>query len=206
VTTGLAEAVELLERALAYTRGALAGVDEEALHRSTPCAAWTLDQLLDHMGDALDAFTEAASGYVTVRPAEPAGTRVSALQASACALLGAWSAASSGRGPGVVHVGDHTLAPALLVATAALEITVHGWDVGQATGQGPPVPARLARDLLPVAGASVTGADRGTRFGPPRPAAGTSYDARLLAFLGRDLTGPPSPDTTNPGTRRGDTP
>jgi uncharacterized protein (TIGR03086 family) len=205
VTTGLTEAVELLERALSYTRGTLATVDDASLRRATPCGAWTLDQLLDHMADALDAFTEAASGYVAVRPrgpAEPGGTRVEALQSRACALLGAWATAA----PGPVVVGDRALGPALLVATAALEITVHGWDVGQATGQRTPVPARLARALLPVARRSVTEADREDRFAAPRPATGTSYDARLLAFLGRDLTGPPVANTTKPDTRRRDTP
>lgn len=222
MTTGLAEAVELLERALSYTRGTLATVDDASLRCPTPCAGWTLDRLLDHMADALDAFTEAAAGYVDVRPVtapwtgipSAAGARVSALQAGACALLGAWAAADVaadvgadvGAGPGLVAVGDRSLAPGLLVSTAALEITVHGWDVGRATGRRAPVPPRLARDLLPVAARSVTDADRGSRFGPVRPAASSAYDARLLAFLGRDLTGPPWPDTTDSGTGRRDTP
>jgi uncharacterized protein (TIGR03086 family) len=202
VTTGLSEAVELLERALSYTRSALVAVDDAALRRPTPCAAWTLDELLDHMADALAAFTEAAAGYVDVRPAGVTGSRVSAIQASACALLGAWAAAD----PATVRVGDLCLPPGLLVSTAALEVAVHGWDVGQATGTAAPLPPRLARDLLPVALGSVTDGDRGSRFGPARSATGTAYDARLLAFLGRDLTGPPPADTTNPGTGRRDTP
>ena len=59
------------------------------------------------------------------------------------------------------------LASDLLVATAALEITVHGWDVGQALGAGPRIPEELAERLLPVARQVVDDADRGVRFSPP---------------------------------------
>jgi len=188
VTPGLDEAVELLDRALAYTRGALADVDDTSLGRPTPCTAWTLEQLLDHMADALDAFTEAAGGWVEVRVARQAATRVGVLQEKACALLGAWAQAA----PAAVLVGDLPVEASLLVATAALEVTVHGWDVAQATGRRTPLPAGLARDLLPVARAVVSAPDRGVRFATERPAADSTDPARLLAFLGRDLTGPPA--------------
>ncbi|MFC4786004.1 TIGR03086 family metal-binding protein [Nocardioides sp. MAHUQ-72] len=196
MTPPLDGAVELLERALAYTRGALASVDETSLAGPTPCRGWTLGVLLDHMDDALLAFTEAAEGWVPVGPTQPGGTRVATLQDRACALLGAWTHAA----PGVVRVGDRPVHASLLVATAALEVTVHGWDVAQATGLRTPLPQRLARDLLPVALETVTPADRGSRFAPARPATDAAYDARLLAFLGRDLTGPPVPNPRNPGT------
>lgn len=199
MTPGLDGAVELLDRALAYTRGALADVDDTALDRPTPCTAWTLDRLLDHMADALDAFTEAAGGWVEVRVPGPSATRVGALQEKACALLGAWTRAA----PAAVVVGDLPVEASLLVAAAALEVTVHGWDVAQATGRRTPVPAELARDLLPVARAVVSAPDRGVRFAAERPAVDSSYPARLLAFLGRDLTGPPPRIHPNRGTRPG---
>lgn len=195
----LDDAVELLERSLGYTRVALTDVDDDVLTRPTPCAAWRLDRLLAHMADSLDAFTEAAAGWVEVRPLAPSPGPVAALQDKACALLGAWAQA----GPDLVTVGDLPVAAPLLVATAALEVTVHGWDVAQATGRGTPVPPRLARDLLPVAHLVVSAEDRGVRFAAELPAAGTAYDARLLAFLGRDLTGPPPRIRANPGTGPG---
>jgi len=182
VSTQLDEAVELLDRALAYTRVALAGVTEHALTRPTPCAGWSLDELLDHMADSLDAFTEAATGRVPLTSAAPPlGDRLAGLQQRACALLGAWTAAPPGR----VVVGDAPAPGSLVIATAALEITVHGWDVAQATGHALPVPEALAERLLAVARAVVTEDDRGSRFGPARPARGPSYEQRLLGFLGR---------------------
>jgi uncharacterized protein (TIGR03086 family) len=195
--------VELLERALGYTRGTLRHVRPEHLHRPTPCAAWTLDQLLDHMHDALDAFTEGAGGAIAVTPPPRAlDLRVATLQARACGLLGAWSAPGA---PRVVDVGGLPVPTAVVARAAALEITTHGWDVAQATGRRTPIPADLARELHPVAVALVDEADRGRRFA--RPVAVTRHAGpaeRLLAHLGREvsnLTGPVTVDSRVPRTQ-----
>jgi uncharacterized protein (TIGR03086 family) len=181
VTTALAGAVELLERSLGYTRVALAGVTEARLAGPTPCRDWTLRDLLAHMDDSLDAFTEAAGGSVALTRV-PSAPPVMVLQQKACALMGLWS----GPGPVGIRVGEVDLATDLLVATAALEITVHGWDVAQATGEGTPVPAGLARHLLPVAHRTVAEVDRGIRFADALPEpVGATPDVRLRAFLGR---------------------
>jgi uncharacterized protein (TIGR03086 family) len=181
VTTALAGAVELLERSLGYTRVALAGVTDARLAAPTPCRGWTLRDLLAHMDDSLDAFAEAAGGRVALTPARSAPPVV-VLQQKACSLLGLWS----GEGPPGVRVGGVDLATDLLVATAALEITVHGWDVAQATGAGTPIPEELAHHLLPVAHVVVSEIDRGIRFAAalPEPIDATA-DVRLRAFLGR---------------------
>jgi uncharacterized protein (TIGR03086 family) len=181
VTTALASAVELLERSLGYTRVALAGVTEAHVDKPTPCREWALRDLLAHMDDSLDAFTEAAGGSVSLTRAG-AAPRVVVMQQKACALLGLWS----GEGPDGVRVGQADLATDLLVATAALEITVHGWDVAQATGARTPIPGDLARHLLPVAHRVVSEDDRGIRFAAalPEPVEATA-DVRLRAFLGR---------------------
>jgi uncharacterized protein (TIGR03086 family) len=178
--------VELLDRALSYTCAQLAGVRQELLGRTTPCEAWTLADLLAHLEDALDAFTEAAGGSVEVRACrEPSGA-VPSLRAKATALLDAWSRPTPGdvviEAPG----SRLDLDTPLLVSTAALEVTVHGWDVGQATGRAARVPETLAAELLPVATCLVRPGDRGVRFvAPRRVAADAPYDVALLAFLGR---------------------
>jgi hypothetical protein len=67
---------------------------------------------------------------------------------------------------------------------------VHGWDVGQATGQGTPIPADLAHGLLAVARAVVGPDDRGGRFAPPRPVTSDPRPgSRLLAWTGRAPAG-----------------
>jgi uncharacterized protein (TIGR03086 family) len=182
VTTALAGAVELLERSLGYTRTALVAVRSDDLGSPTPCRRWTLGQLLAHMEDGLDAFTEAAGGQVTTTPTEASRPAVDRLQVKACHLLGLWSGAP----PAGVDVEGARVATELLVATAALEITVHGWDVARAVRLDHAVPEAFAGRLLDVAGLVVTPEDRGVRFDEPVPQPpGASYAARLLGHLGR---------------------
>lgn len=184
----LDRAVELLDRALAYTRVELSRVTEDDLGRPTPCSDWDLGQLLRHMDDGLDAFTEGAGGEVSVTPAGCALVTVESLQRKACALLGTWSAAAT---PEVSRVGGVHVDTAVLVLAATLEITVHGWDVGTALGRPRPVPEPLAAALLPVAGDLVSESDRLRRFGARVPVPPIApADARLLGFLGRDPATP----------------
>lgn len=177
-------AVELLDRALSYTRVSLADVTDDHLGRPTPCAHWDLGRLLAHMDDALDAFAEGAAGAVDLDDRTPVRVRVESLQLKACALLAAWSRPGA---PARIRIGDQTIETPVVVLAAALEITVHGWDVSQAVGTARPIPQPLAAGLLPVAEALVADADRGIQFGVPRPvpAAAPAQD-RLLGFLGRD--------------------
>ena len=180
----LGGAVELLDRALSYTRVVLAGVTDADLGNATPCTDWDLGDLLAHMEDALDAFTEAAGGtvYRAGSPVPGARPRVGRLQEKACALLGAWA----GDPAADVDVAGRDVAAELLVATAALEVTVHGWDVGQALGGAPPIPDELAALLHRVGLLVVRPEDRAVRFGLPRPVGpGATSGQRLLAHLGR---------------------
>ena len=71
------------------------------------------------------------------------------------------------------------------MATAALEITVHGWDVGQATGRRTRIPDDLAEGLLAVAQQVIDPVDRGPRFASPRPARARGAVRRTAAVLDR---------------------
>jgi uncharacterized protein (TIGR03086 family) len=181
MTLALAGAVELLDRSLAWTRSGLALVTPDRLGVPTPCARWDLASLLHHMDDALDAFTEAATGDVAI-VATAGAPRLESIRAKACALLGWWI----DHPPGDVRVGGLHLPAGLLVGAAALEITAHGWDVHQALGTGRRLPEALAEELLPVAAQTVGDGDRPHRFGAPLPVPGDApAGRRLLAHLGR---------------------
>jgi uncharacterized protein (TIGR03086 family) len=182
----LDHAVELLDRALAYTRVTLNRVTDADLARPTPCDRWNLGQLLAHMEDALDAFAEGSHGAIDLDDRPPALVRVRHLQHKACALLAAWSRPA----PPTVQIGEYDVATELVALTAAIDITVHGWDVAQAVGADLPIPPRLARDLLVVADRLVTEDDRGTRFAAALDVpADASDERRLLGFLGRHASG-----------------
>ncbi len=110
------------------------------------------------MEDALDAFSEGADGAVSLEPRIPVAARTEALRQKACALLGVWSSER----PDVIAIGDQVAPASVVVVAAALEITVHGWDVAQAIGtRRRPIPEALAASLLPVADALVSPHDRG---------------------------------------------
>lgn len=195
-------AVELLDRALAYSRGTLASVCEDRLGLATPCAAWDLGQLLAHMEDALDAFSEGARGAIAPSDAPsdaprdapsdapgepvPGDVRIRSVQQKAAALLGAWSVAT----PAQVRLGEHLIDSSVVALSAALEITVHGWDVARSTGLGTPIPDDLAHQLMPVALALIDDTDRQHRFARSCTRESRLASDLLLAFLGRDPSGP----------------
>lgn len=180
-STALAGAVELLDRSLAYTRGALADVRADHLGLTTPCRDWPLALLLAHMDDALDAYTQATTGQVSLVTHE-CRSPVESIRDKACTLLGWWL----DHPPDEVGVGDLRMPAQTLVAAAALEIAVHGWDVHATVRPPVDVPADLARPLLTIARAIVGDDDRQGCFAPPVPSVPEDGESRqLLAFLGR---------------------
>lgn len=175
--------VELLQRAVDYTRGALATVTPDHLCDPTPCDLWRLGDLLAHMEDALDAFAEGAGGAIGLHSAAPAPLpeRLGAIKVKACDLLGAWASATTP----LVEVGGHPVPVGTIARLAAVEIAVHGWDVRRSTGYDAPLPADLAEDLLPTALAMALEQQDG-EFGRPLPVpADAGPSRRLLALLGR---------------------
>ena len=182
-----AAAVELLERALSYTRAGLVQCPQADPHARTPCAHWDLSALLAHMEESLDAIVEMATGSLALVPGAGDGVagRVERLQRKACALLGTWSHETTAAETGSVLVHDRSAPTPLLLTAASLEIAVHGWDVHRAVGSDRPLPEALARDLLPVVPHVV---DPRHFASPIPPGAGTSASAALLGLVGR--TGP----------------
>ena len=191
--TASTDPVELLERAIGYARGTLGGVRPDLLGRPTPCAAWTLADLLAHMSDSLDALTEASRGVISVAPPPRGGTGVSVevteLRDKACHLLGAWSNPHAAE----ARLGHAHLESTVLLHAGALEIAVHAWDVGQATGSGEPIPEGLARAIRGSAEGLISSADRPLLFAPPVSVTGVATSsALLLAYTGRPTRSPAS--------------
>ena len=176
--------VAVLERAVAYALGNLALVTPEALGYPTPCRLWDLHDLLEHLHDSMAALQEAIEvGRVDRHPAPVAADVIVVVRDQATRLLGTWANAE---GSTTVCVEDSPVTAPLVAVAGAIEVTVHGWDVGQATGTRAAVPDELARALLPVAQAVVGRTDRGVRFAAATEVdAQAPYGVQLLAFLGR---------------------
>ena len=178
--------LELLGRALGWTRGVLVGVRDEQAAARTPCAGWTLLDLLRHMVDSLSALAEAATGTVATAatPADRAAgpeELARALCGLGCTVLGGWVRAD-GR---PVELGVGHLHRAVLTEVGALEVAVHGWDVARSCGSTAELPPTLAAGLLPVAARRVGPGDRPDAFGPVVVPEGTDPVSLLLAHLGR---------------------
>jgi len=185
-------AVELLERAVGYTRASLVLVTEADLGRPTPCRGWVLHDLLTHMDDSLEAMAEAARATsLSLVPAHPPGDGSDLLDSichRARGLLAHWHAAP-GPSAAAVGLGDLWLSRELLGSVGALEIALHGWDVAEAIGRPRSIPPGLAMDLWPVARDHITEGDRPFRFGPPVEVSDwATPTARLLAHAGRSTT------------------
>ena len=175
---------------MGFTLGSLQLVTPQLMAAPTPCAAWTLRMLLLHMNDSLQTLHEAvAVGHLDLAadPAadygDPVADPVGTLRNRACRMIGAWA---TPHGPALISVADSRLPAGLVAATGAVEVAVHGWDVGRACGTSRPLPPSLAAELLPLVQLLVDDADRPHRFAAPadvRPDA-TAGD-HLLAHLGR---------------------
>jgi uncharacterized protein (TIGR03086 family) len=179
-------AVELLDRAVAYARVALARVTEADLDRPTPCSEWLLRDLLLHLHDSLAALGEAAGATrLTLAPVGGQGEAevlLAGVRQRASSLVAQWVPATDGP----VALGHAWLAREVLGGVGALEITLHAWDVAQSVGADLPVPASLALDLWPWARDHITDDDRPARFGEPLAVPWSAPPAaHLLARAGR---------------------
>lgn len=179
------------ERALEYAERIVARVTADHLAAPTPCAEWTLRDLLTHMAGNNNGFADAAEG----KPADPdvwlgatigddvvgeylkSSQRVHAAFAAPGVLKRRLDVHGYGTYPATVAIGMHFV-----------DYLTHGWDVAAAIG----VTAPMDDDLCT---AVVTMGQRWPRasWGPGAPFAfrvdvpdTASAQDRMLGFLGRD--------------------
>jgi uncharacterized protein (TIGR03086 family) len=184
-----AEGARLLEPSISYALGVVLAVTPELLSRPTPCREWDLRMLLRHACESLAAIGEGLeAGRIGLDPAAEDGALaadpVRAFRDRACQLLDTWT------GPGhqrqVIEVAGCPMTASVMAAAAALEVTVHGWDISRACGQRHPIPRPLALDLLVIAPVLVPRTGRHPLFAVPVTVPATAGPSdRLAAFLGR---------------------
>ena len=182
----------LLKRAAGFALICAGDVTPGELANPTPCDRWDLRALLAHCSDSALVLREAiGSGCVgpPLTDARPgSGPRrcqdpAAVFRAEARMLLDACALAGAQR---QVEVGDRHLAIAIVAATGAIELAVHGWDISVACGAGRAIPPLLAADLLAVTPVVVTEATRPGLFGDGvRVAPLACPGDKLVALLGR---------------------
>jgi uncharacterized protein (TIGR03086 family) len=180
----------LHEKALRVTQQCIAGIGSAQWHLPTPCPEWDVRQLVNHVVAGTLWVRELGLG----RTIEEVGSRldgdllgddpVAAAEVSADAAGDAFAAdgaldrlwpLSYGARPGRVYARQRFI-----------DVLIHGWDIGTATGQDPRLPADLV--------------DACTEIIESRPAlraqwgfadvdvpAGAEGQVRLLALTGRRL-------------------
>ncbi|MFF4605688.1 TIGR03086 family metal-binding protein [Streptomyces sp. NPDC001339] len=168
--------------------GALvAAVRTEDLELPTPCAGWTVRQLVSHMvWENLMAASIAENDPRGDHTADHLGDdHRAAFADSARAALTAFT------GSGMLRrtYGPYEAPGALIVQQVVVELLAHGWDLARATGAPTGLAPEVAEETLAAARRIYGGAPRteGGSFAPERTAPpGASAADRLAAYLGRE--------------------
>ncbi len=171
----------------------LAGIDDRDLTAATPCPAYSVADLVDHVAGLTVAFTAAARKQPLVAQGPSAeGSRLQQgwrerIGADLDELTEAWR--DSAAYDGLTMAGPIEM-PARVVALVALdEVVVHAWDLARATGQHyTPDPAAVAACSGWVEGFEVPAeVSDGGPFGPPVPVpAHAPAIAKLIGLTGRN--------------------
>jgi uncharacterized protein (TIGR03086 family) len=186
---------DLDRRALETTVEIVAAVTADQLQLPTPCAEWTLRQLLGHMIGQHYGFAAAARGEtsdLSVWADRPVGADLHAAYAAAVADVTAAFAEEGvlDRRLWLPEIRDGARFPATMaVGFHFLDYVVHGWDVARSIGTDPGFDAELVHAALARAMEVPGGASRlapGAAFRPSISLPGDSSEMnRLLATLGR---------------------
>lgn len=170
-----------------------AGVRDEQLDLSTPCAQWSVADLLRHLLELTSAFTAAARkapfpGDGSGRPAQLPPDWRSLLGDRLAVLVAAWREPEAWEGE--AEAGGVTMPADVMGVVALDELVLHGWDLARATGQSFDAdPASVQACTGFAAAMSVPGEEAG-RAGLYGPVVEVPADARgldrLLGLAGRD--------------------
>jgi uncharacterized protein (TIGR03086 family) len=184
-------ATEPLEQAIAATRQVLSGVSKDQLGDVTPCAAWKVSDLINHIVGGQYFFEACVKGDAPASGSTDfsATDFVSAFEEGARRNLAAFGA--DGVMDKVLTLPFGQMPGSAFVGLAATDTFTHGWDLAKATGQGTDLAPELAAQLLTGAKQAISPAFRspdGAVFGPEQSApAGASNADQLAAFLGRTV-------------------
>ncbi len=122
-----------LEPAAREMSRVVSAVRESELDHPTPCAEWTVKDLLTHIHQFAAAFTANADKTVAAIPEGLTADWRHVIPDRLSCLAAAWSVESAWQGR--VLAGGVEMSAAENAVVAVEELTVHGWDLACATGR-----------------------------------------------------------------------
>lgn len=181
-----AQALDSCERATTAARATVASVTADDLSKPTPCDAWTMRDLIDHMSGVCFAHAEGLAGATVDRDRlvalfgqDPTTT----FDAAATRALTAYQEPNALARELVMPWGP--MPAATMVEFLTIELLLHAWDVATALGRSFVMDEVVAERALAVL-QTMSEAQRQTGFAPVvAVAAEASAQDRLLAYSGR---------------------
>ncbi|MYT29194.1 MULTISPECIES: TIGR03086 family metal-binding protein [unclassified Streptomyces] len=176
------------ERVAGAVGALVAGLRPADLARPTPCAGWTVRELLGHIvWESLMVASIAEGTPRTDHLADHLGDDPrAAFEESARAALAVFRSS----GMTARTFGPHEAPGALLVQQVVIELLAHGWDLARALDAPTGLAPEVAEETLAAARRLYGAAPRtaGGSFAPERPAPpGATAADRLAAYLGREV-------------------
>lgn len=185
--------LDRFDRAVAVGKQVIAGVKPEHMSGPSPCASWTVREVLNHLIGANDWFLTSMGG--AAMPPSAGGPDFASGDYNLAFAEGTAAARELFAAPGALDKdiqlpwGPST--GGALLGMACTDLLTHSWDLAKATGQSTDLDPELSEDMLIGSKASIQDAFRGpdgsgAPFGPEQPAGPDATAAdRLAAFLGR---------------------
>jgi uncharacterized protein (TIGR03086 family) len=183
---------QVLRRACDSTGTVLAALRPADLDRPTPCASWTVRDVVNHILGGAGFFADLAeTGTVADGDEDPdftAGDFNGTFRSQAGRLVAAFNAPGAMDKMMKMPIGD--LPGSVCVWIAAGDIFTHGWDLAKATGRPtdlePELAAALLARIMPLLPDSMRGPEGQAPFGPRVEVSESAPPAdRLAAFEGR---------------------
>ena len=176
--------IDSLDLTFQHAHSVVAGVRADQYDDPTPCADWTVRDVLTHMIGVVDSLGGAAAGQRPSGPFVLSSDPTAQLDAAAAAGMAAW------RTPGVldriVDGGAGPMPGRVLAGINLLDTATHSWDLATATGQPARLPDDVAVAALEASLEIVSPEVRTGRFGPAiEPPDESDATDRLVSFLGR---------------------
>lgn len=163
-------------------------ITQADLERDTPCSAYTVAELADHIRDTHLFLTNAATGEQAQNDSPLADCHADLADAA----VKAWTIRGE---DGDVDLGGNALPASFALSLHVIETFVHGWDLARALGRRFAPSAELSAFVWGIAPEVISDGMRGDQEGAPYRAAvplpgavsGATKDlTSLIAFTGRD--------------------